>query len=555
MFSLADYFLPDTQEVYKKSEYLNKVLNMCLDFYSGTVRNNKVIDFQTPQELMDLVSEKLPEDTSSLETTFEILEKIGKYSIAQFDKNFLAFPDSGNCLPALAGSVYSTFLNQNLIAFDRSAPVGTFIEIQLIEWFRELVGYDVKNLDAYKNINDMGGLWTSGGHMSNHIAVLSALNYTFPEVKNKGLRSLKTQPVLVQANEIAHYSHTDALAHLGIGLDNVVSVNTNDDYSTDFNHLDELLSNPKSGTKPFMVTAVAGNCRTCTIDNLDRIAEVCKNHSIWFHVDACHGGSLIFSDKLRSTLLKGIEFADSISIDPHKGLFVPYPCSYVLFKKRGELINYARYPELVLSGNVWNIGYISPFFGSRGFNSLPIYMAIKVLGKNGIQRIVETREETTTNFGIKVSNSKYFFPLHEASFYRQAFVYITPKVRDYIHAENRSLNDKQRKDIMELVNFYTHKVNNFLYMQGSVVFDEFKLRDLGNRLGLGTTEKYIVMSWSIGNPLITEESLDKSMETVLKVATSFEEEMNNGLNNMINNTCSRINTIGNFDAGNSPASW
>jgi len=439
-------------------------------------------------------------------------------------------------------------------SFGRSSPIGTFIEIQLIEWLRELIGYDKKSISEYKNLNDVAGLWTSGGHMSNHIAILTALNHCFPEIKTKGIKSLSLQPVLIQAGDIAHYSHSDALSHLGIGSDNVISVDTSKDFTTECKSLEKILKNPKKGTKPFIVVAVAGNCRTCSIDNINEIADICEKYSVWFHVDACHGGCLVFSDELKERFLKGIECADSVSIDPHKGLFVPYPCSYVLFKRRGELINYSRYPDSVLDGATWNLGYISPFFGSRGFNSLPMYLVIKTLGKDGIAQIVEERNEVTKKFGDIISKNKYFISFNDTSFYRQVFVYVTPLIKAYLNQKNDDIDISQKRKIINLLSSYTHKLNDSLYVEGSVVFDEFKLKDMGNRVGLGKEDKYVVMSWSIGNPLINDSSLAKCMNIVSQKTELFERDMNVEFNAMLEHG-RQVTKISDSEIKNSPAGW
>jgi len=554
MDDLSKYFLSDTKEAYKSKKYFQEILNLSLDFYSGKLRNNKVLQFKTPRDLMKIVGESLPKSHISLRNTLNVLKKIGNYSIAQFDDSFLAFPDSGNSVPGLGGSIFSSFLNQNMIAFDRSSPIGTFIEIQLIEWLRELIGYDKKSLTEYKNLNDVAGLWTSGGHMSNHIAILTALNHCFPEIKTKGVKSLDLQPVLIQAGDIAHYSHSDALSHLGIGSDNVISVDTSKDFTTECESLEKVLKNPKKGTKPFIVVAVAGNCRTCSIDNINEIADICEKYSVWFHVDACHGGCLIFSDRLKRQFLKGIERADSVSIDPHKGLFVPYPCSYILLKRRGELINYSRYPDSVLDGVTWNLGYLSPFFGSRGFNSLPMYLVIKTLGKDGIAQIIEERNEVTKKFGDTINNTKYFISFNDASFYRQVFVYVTPLIKAYLSEKNGDIDISQRRKIIALISSYTHRLNDSLYVDGSVVFDEFKLKDMGNRVGLGKEDKYVVMSWSIGNPYIDEASLDKCMKIVLQKAQSYELNMNAEFNAFFEHD-GQVSTISETEIKNGPAGW
>jgi len=131
MEDISKYFLPDTKEAYKSQKYFNEILNLSLDFYSGKLRNNKVLQFKTPRDLMKLVSESLPVNQVSLKSTFSVLKEVANYSIAQFDKSFLAFPDSGNCLPGLGGAIFSNFLNQNMIALVGVHPSAHLLRFSL----------------------------------------------------------------------------------------------------------------------------------------------------------------------------------------------------------------------------------------------------------------------------------------------------------------------------------------------------------------------------------------------------------------------------------------
>ena len=93
----------------------------------------------------------------------------------------------------------------------------------------------------------------------------------------------------------------------------------------------------KSGGEILAVSAYAGDSRTMQNDNFEEIHKICESNNIWFHIDACHGSALLFSNKLKHKL-KGIELADSVTLDPHKVLMVPYPNSIVLFKNTKDYV-------------------------------------------------------------------------------------------------------------------------------------------------------------------------------------------------------------------------
>src|SRR5258708_34043965 len=253
-----------------------------------------------------------------------------------------------------------------MIAVSRSAPIATFVEIQLIEWLRQLIGLEYKVLDKVNALSEVSGMVTSGGHMSNHVAMLAALNSNFPQIKKEGLSSLDFQPAVIMAGDISHYSHTSAAHHLGIGQDAVLLTKSTSEYKTSIKRVEELLKNPPKIKKPFMVIGVAGNSRTTSIDDLEELAKVCKKYSVWFHVDACHGGNFFFSKK-KSKLLKGIEIAYSVFIDPHKRPFLPLPISFTIFKKRDTLVQFNRYEDKVREGLSWDLSNINTLYGSIYF--------------------------------------------------------------------------------------------------------------------------------------------------------------------------------------------
>jgi len=519
----GDYFLPLADQKQQK-QLFEQLLDRCFDFYSGKERDNKFLIYKSADELKDLVQEDLPEEGLPLENLLDVLSKrVGRYSIAQFDPEYLAFPDSGNSIPAMWADIYTKFLNQNMIAFSRSAPIATFIEIQLIEWLRQLIGYEYKSLDQVQSLSEVSGMITTGGHMSNHIAIMSALNHAFPEIKTKGLSSLGFQPAVILSGAISHYSFSSAMHHLGIGQDGLLIADSTSDYTTNLASVEELLKNPPEGKKPFMVVGVAGNSRTTSIDDLGALAKLCRKYGIWFHTDACHGGVLLFSSKYRK-MLAGIEESDSVSLDPHKGLFSPYPLSFVMFKQRDTLTQFTRYEKEVRNGGSWDLGYITPFYGSRGFESLKLWLSIKALGLKGLEKAIDDRQTLAYQTSDLITKSGYFAVFNEMSFYRMVFVYYPAKIKDLV-SQQHAITPEQKEAVKELIDHYTHLINEELYTSGELCLDEFKLHDLGNFSGLDTKDRFVVMSLTIGNPKQHIEVIEQALQKLFKLCEHYSKEM------------------------------
>ncbi len=547
---IKNYFLDGKDENQKK--LINHVIDLGFDFINGTIRDNKVVNFKKPYFFKKKYSEPLPQKGMSYKSVLETIEEIGKYSISQSDLNYLAFPDSGNSIHAMIADIYSKFINQNLIAFNRSAPVATFIEIQLIEWMRELIGYDYKSLKNINSLSEVSGMWTTGGHMSNHIAIMTALNHKFNIIKTQGLNALPFAPKIILAGKISHYSINSAIIHLGLGDKNIISISSNPDFTTNLIDLDRVLSKHKKDGDVFIVVGVAGNTRTSSIDNLKDIGNLCKKYGVWFHVDACHGGSLLFSKKLKNRDLSGIEEADSISIDPHKGMFVTYPCSYVIFKKRDALMKFNRYKNESRNGEFWDLGLITPFLGSRGFESFKLWMLIKGLGKIELGKMVEKRDDNAQYVFKKIKEFKLFTLFHDMTFYRLCFVFMPEKIKKVIKKYNPTTS-QILCEVKNCIDDYTHILNQKLYEEGAICLDEFKLHDLKNVTHLDAGDsRFFVIGLVIANPLHTKKSLDYSLNILFKKANLLVPGMESDIVNILNKEKYQKK---NLDTFLGPAGW
>jgi glutamate/tyrosine decarboxylase-like PLP-dependent enzyme len=507
----------------EQREFLQRILELGLDFVEGPARGDTVLKYRSNATLRQLFSEPLPLDGSGLDRLFdELRDSLVAHSIAQSDPRFLAFPDTGNSVATFAADILASFLNQNLIAVDRSAPAATFIEAQLILWLRELIGFPTCELRDLPNLAALGGMWTSGGNMSNHIAILGALQHRYPQVAQKGVRGLAKRPAVVLARGIEHFSFAGAARVLGLGTDSLLWARANGDYTTDVGSVEATLDTCDPEVEPFMVVAVGGNCRTTGVDDIVALREVCDRRGLWLHVDACHGGCLLFSEQHRQRL-RGIELADSVSLDPHKGLFVTYPASYVVFRDPAVLAQFSRYPDQVNDADCMDLGLITPFYGSRGFQSLKLWLLMKHLGVRGMGRVVDERQELNGRLTAVLQSTGLFIPFHRNDFYRQAFVFCPADVREAIARAVAA--GSPRSELRELVSRNTRLFCDRLYRSGEVVFDLFSLQDLDDRVGLGPDAKYHVMAMAIGHASMDDKVIEGIRSEVLRMGTEVRDRM------------------------------
>lgn len=471
----------------------------------------KVINYKDQDSLYNLIVEDLPEEgTDITKLTEEFKLKIMDNSINFSSKNFIAFPDSGNSIAALTAHIYEGFLNQNMINSVHTSPAATFVEMTVINWFRKLIGYSVSN--TQKSILDVGGMCVTGGVSANTIAILLARENKIAECITKGVYS-NSKYILFVPEGINHYSAKAAMGWLGLGKNNVIEVKTNEFFKIDKVDLTNKLNNLKKTEIPLALIAYAGDSRTMSIDDFGELSKIAKKYNFWLHVDACHGLSLKFSNKY-SNLIKEIDKADSVTIDPHKVLFTPYPCSYLLLKEPEILKKVSGISDLITKEN-FSFGQITPFFGSRPFDSLKIWFLIKHLGKNRIGELIDKRLTLAANLGRAINQDDDLILLNDVQMNSVVFIYVgNYKTRH----NNESLNWLNKLNL---------EIQKKLFKEGEIYLHTFLLKDYKNKLGFGTNKDVQVLRIIIGNPLT---SIDSLKSVLLKIKTAGEDLEKIGLN-------------------------
>jgi aromatic-L-amino-acid/L-tryptophan decarboxylase len=233
--------------------------------------------------------------------------------------------------PANPAAVYADLitsaLNANVTSW-RSGPAATEIERAVVRWLGSLAGFS----------RQATGLLTSGGSMANFIALYVAhrtSSASASEISRKGLWH-SDAPRIVYASSEIHLSILKAADLMGIGREQVRLVPCDHRLRMSVEKLREAIAADVAlGLTPFCVVGSAGTVNTGAVDPLDAIADVAAEAKLWFHVDGAYG-ALGALDHSKRGLFKGIERADSLSLDPHKWLYVPLDAGCVLFKDQAK---------------------------------------------------------------------------------------------------------------------------------------------------------------------------------------------------------------------------
>lgn len=261
----------------------------------------------------------LPTSATGNDGLLSSLEQILKFSVNTWHQGFLDKLYSSTNAPGLAAELILATLNTNVHVYQVS-PVLTLIEKRVAKELAHLFG--LKGLDA-------GGVSMQGGSAANTTSIVVARNTLFPETKTEGCSGRK---FVLFTSAHGHYSVEKAAQMIGLGSRAVIPVAVDEKTGAmDPAALDEaIIKSKENGLTPFYVNATAGTTVLGSFDPFTEISSICKKHNLWFHIDGSWGGSFVFSEKLRKNKLAGAQFADSITVNPHKMLNVPVTCSFLL---------------------------------------------------------------------------------------------------------------------------------------------------------------------------------------------------------------------------------
>ncbi len=233
----------------------------------------------------------------------------------------LAYIPGGGIFPTALGDYLASISNRYAGVFFAS-PGAVRIENMLLRWMCQLIGFPDTAL----------GNLTSGGSIANLVAVVTARDH-------KDLKAKEYDKTVIYVTSFAHHSVQKAIRIAGLREVQIRYIPVDDRLRMDVDALEKAIAADKTnGMKPFMVVASAGTTDAGAIDPLDRIADLAEQHELWYHVDAAYGGFFLMVDEIRPHY-KGIERADSVTIDPHKGLFLAYGLGAVLIKNVEALQN------------------------------------------------------------------------------------------------------------------------------------------------------------------------------------------------------------------------
>jgi len=291
----------------------------------ATLRDQPVIAGTPRRNLNEALTLNAPAEPVSFDDLIATLEKnVFPFHAREPHPGFLAYVSSCPTFPAVLGDWIATGYNFFAGVWP-VAPGPNEIEVVVLDWFREWTGMPVGS----------SGLLTTGGSAANLTAVVAARHAAVEA-------GADISRLTIYTSAQAHSSVTRAAWIAGIPRDNVRTVGMDSGYRMLVANLERAIREDRDdGYSPFMVIASAGTTNSGAVDPLPGIAKVCSSEKLWLHVDAAYAGFAVLTEEGKK-MLAGIELADSLTLDPHKWLFVPFECGCLMVRDPAKLTDAFR---------------------------------------------------------------------------------------------------------------------------------------------------------------------------------------------------------------------
>ncbi|MCK4537041.1 MAG: putative pyridoxal-dependent aspartate 1-decarboxylase [Desulfuromonadales bacterium] len=481
---------------------------------AGFLQNHIVAIERSLEDIeADYSSSMIPEEPTFVSDYTEFVkENLVAHSVHTSAPGFIGHMTSALPYFMLPLSRIMTALNQNLVKVETSKAF-TPLERQVLAMLHRLV---YRRDDGFYDqwIHDSAnalGAFCSGGTIANVTALwvarnrLLAPNGSFRGVAKegllKGLRHLGYDGLAVLGSRRGHYSLGKAIDLLGLGRDNLVLIDTDSDNRVDMKTLRaECLRLQNENIRPLALVGIAGTTETGNIDPLEEMADLAAEFGCHFHVDAAWGGPTLFSEN-HGSLLKGIERADSVTIDAHKQLYVPMGAGMVVFKDPTALSAIKHHANYILRHGSKDLGSHT-LEGSRPGKALLVHAGLSIIGRRGYELLIDMGIEKAKTYAEMIRQHPEFeltsTPELNILTYRYCPVHIQQDLK-------RATDEQSQR-----INLFLDMVNQLLQKDqreaGKTFVSRTRLRVLDY------AQQITVLRVVLANPLTTEEILDSVLQ-------------------------------------------
>ena len=341
----------------------------------------------TTSDLRVRRGEPLPEAPSDVEALLRtFFHELAPRALTTNGPGYLAYIPGGGvhtaALADLAADVTNRFTGARF-----AAPALVELEADALDWLKTMMGFPAS----------AGGIFTTGGSSATFNAIVCARERKLGPDIRRGVLYTSTQ---------AHHSVIKSARLAGIHPDRVRGIDVNRDFQMVAASLLRAIEHDRAeGLVPFMVVSSAGTTNTGAVDPLDRIQEIAERDGLWHHVDGVYGAFFHVVPEMQKWL-PGLARVDSITLDPHKGLFLPYGTGALLVKDAHALRavhgSEASYLPDALPEDLYDPSQVGPDL-SRGFPGFRVWLTLKVFGMQKIRAAIAEKRALAVNAAERIA--------------------------------------------------------------------------------------------------------------------------------------------------------
>ncbi|WP_415721053.1 pyridoxal-dependent aspartate 1-decarboxylase PanP [Photobacterium ganghwense] len=467
----------------------------------------------------------IPESPSFVsDHTHFLLDKLVAQSVHTSAPTFIGHMTSALPYFLMPLSKIMIGLNQNLVKIETSKAF-TPLERQVLGMLHNLIYDEDERFYAQwmHSANHSLGAFCSGGTIANITALWVARNNalkpdgSFRGVAQEGLfRAMKHygyEDLAVLVSERGHYSLKKAADVLGLGRDCLIPIQTDSDNRVCVDQMRAKLESLKQqNVRVFAIVGVAGTTETGNIDPLDALADLAAEYDCHFHVDAAWGGATLMSNKYRP-LLKGIERADSVTIDAHKQLYVPMGAGMVIFKNPASMSAIEHHAEYILRKGSKDLGSHT-LEGSRSGMAMLLYASLNIISRPGYEMLINNSIEKARYFSELIKAHPDFELVTEPELCLLTYRYLPARTQQALAIANTA----QKELLLDALDDLTKFIQKRQRESGKSFVSRTRI----------TPEKWdrkltTVFRVVLANPLTTEAILQDVLEEQTQIAQESEK--------------------------------
>lgn len=468
----------------------------------------------------DFSSADIPECPSFVsDHTHFLLDKLVAQSVHTSAPTFIGHMTSALPYFLMPLSKIMIGLNQNLVKIETSKAF-TPLERQVLGMLHNLIYHEE---DAFyqqwmHSANHSLGAFCSGGTIANITALWVARNSAlkpdgeFRGVAQEGLfKAMKHygyEDLVVLVSERGHYSLKKSADVLGLGRDCLIPIKTDSHNRVCVGQMRAKLDELKQqNIKPFAIVGVAGTTETGNIDPLEDLADLAQEYGCHFHVDAAWGGATLMSNTYRS-LLKGIERADSVTIDAHKQLYVPMGAGMVIFKNPALMTAIEHHAEYILRKGSKDLGSHT-LEGSRSGMAMLLYASLNIISRPGYEMLINTSIEKAQYFASLINQHSDFELISEPELCLLTYRYAPARTQKAL----RLADPEQREELLTALDDMTKFIQKRQRESGKSFVSRTRITPEAWDRRLTTVFRVV-----LANPLTTEQILKDVLEEQKNIA-------------------------------------